>query len=121
MDTDPESQDPIMITIGADNLQQKAGHDGVNRWYDPWYDIYKSAADDADMIACRTAGPYQGRTVMAVVRDIRMTNYPNAGKWIIHICKAALIEQPYVSGVPQVTIDLISPVRNMIFIGPKLY
>lgn len=48
MDTDPESQDLIMITIGADYLQQKVGHDGVLRWYDPWYDIYESAADDTE-------------------------------------------------------------------------
>lgn len=48
MDTDPESPDPIMITIGGDYLQQKAGHDGVLRWYDPWYDIYESAADDTE-------------------------------------------------------------------------
>lgn len=121
MDTDPDSQDPIMITAGADYLEQRTGHDGVLRWYDPWHDIYESTADDADIIACRTQGPYEGRTVMAVIRDIRMTNYPNTGRWIIHICKAALIEQPYKTGVPQVTMDLLSPVRNMVYMAPQIY
>lgn len=120
MDTDPDSEDPIMITVGADHLTQKTGADGRLRWYDPWLDIYESTADDQDIIACRTAGPYQGRTVMAVVRDIRITNYPNSERWIIHICKAALIEQPYETGVMPVTINLLSPVRNMMYLGPKL-
>ena len=121
MDENPESLDPIMITFGADYLDLETGADGVSRWYDPWTDIFESAADDTDIIACRTAGPYEGRTVMAVVRDIRMTNWPNTGRWIIHICKAALIEQPYQTGVPPVTINLLEPTRNMIIIGPKLY
>lgn len=121
MDTDPESLDPIMITIGADYLIHKTGADGRNRWYDPYTDIYESTADDADIIACRSQGPYEGRTVMAVVRDIRSTNYPGAERWIIHICKAALIEQPYRTGVPQVTVDLLSPVKNMVYIAPGLY
>lgn len=120
MDTNPRSRDPIMITAGADYLTQKTGTDGKLRWYDPWLDIYESTADDDDIIACRTAGPYQGRTVMAVVRDIRITNFPNTGRWIIHICKSALIEQPYRSGVPQTTINLLSPVRNMMYMAPQL-
>lgn len=121
MDENPESLDPIMITFGADYLVLETGADGVSRWYDPWTDIFESVADDTDIIACRTAGPYEGRTVMAVIRDIRMTNWPNTGRWIIHICKAALIEQPYQTGVPPVTINLLEPTRNMIIIGPKLY
>lgn len=120
-DTDQNSEDPIMITVGADYLELKTGADGVSRWYDPWHDIYESTADDADIIACRAQGPYQGRTVMAVLRDIRVTNYPNAERWVIHICKSALIEQRYQTGVPQVTIDLLDVTRNMIYLAPKLY
>lgn len=121
MDESPDSLDPIMITLGADYLVQKPSADGVLRWYDEWADIFESAANDADIIACRTLGPYQGRTVMAVVRDIRMTNYPNTGRWIVHICKSALVEQSYQSGVPQVSINILEPTRNLIAFAPGLY
>lgn len=121
MDEDHNSPDPIMITFGADHLVQKQSADGVIRWYDEWTQIFESPADDADIIACRTQGPYKGRTVMAVVRDIRMTNHGYFGRWIIHICKAALIEQPYQSGVPQVTINILEPTRNLISFAPQMY
>lgn len=122
MDENPDSLDPIMITLGADHLVQKASADGVLRWYDEWADIFESAANDADIIACRTEGPYQGRTVMAVVRDIRMTAYPRSDqRWIIHICKSALIEQPYQNGVLQATADLLNPDSNLIVFAPQIY
>lgn len=120
LDTSLDSQDPILLTVGADYLVLETDQVGTIRWYDPWTDIYESTSNDEDIIACRTAGPYQGRTVMAVVRDLRMTNLGYSSRWVIHICKSAMIEQPYVSGVPQVTVNLLSPTRNIVSYGPQL-
>ena len=121
MDENPDSQDPILITFGTDHLVQKKSADGVDRWYDEWTEIFESPTDDADIIACKTQGPYEGRTVMAVLRDIRMINYPHSGRWIVHICKSALVEQSYQSGVPQVTINILEPTRNLIAFAPNMY
>lgn len=118
LDTSPESQDPIMITAGVDYLVQDTDQVGTIRWWDPWTVIFESTIDDEDIIACKTAGAYQGRTVMAVVRDLRAFGYSN--RWVIHICKSAMIEQPYRSGVQEVTVNLLQANRNIVFFGPEL-
>lgn len=106
-----------MITVGAGHLEEKVGPDGKSHWYDPWADIYESQADDKDIIACRTEGPYGGNTVMAVIRDVRGTDRGSRGyrgRWIIHICASAIKDLPGQEEGSLLTINLLSPENSLL-------
>ena len=122
LDTDVESQDPILLAAGAEYLVQETDEAGTVRWYDPFTHIYESTTNDDDIKACMTEGDYLDGTVMAVIRDLRYTNLGYPSRWVIHICKSAMTEKAYTGGFfpPQLTIDLLYANRTMVSEGPIL-
>ena len=120
LNTDALSEDPIMITKGVGHLTLVAGPDGRTRYYDEWSQTYETTFNDEDIRACATAGPYNGRSILAILRHVGIVNQGGT-RWIIHICQAAMTTPHWVPGGPIWTTNLLVASKTMLYIAPHLY
>ena len=114
INTSPYSEDPIMVAEGTGWLQMVTGADGQTYWHDTWSDTLETTTNDADIIACGIVGPYQGKTVMAILRDVRDLN-SGGSRWIIHICQSALVD------LSAVAVNLLDPTKTIQYLAPRMY
>lgn len=126
INTSPFSEDSIMIAEGVAYLTQVTAPDSKTYWYDRWSQSFETTINDQDIIACGTVGPYQGRTVMAIVRDVRALNsdnrFPAGTRWIIHICRSALVDVANpVGGMPPLAMNLLEATKTILFEAPHMY
>ena len=56
INTDPYSDDPIMIAEGTSWLNIETGADGKTYWWDRWSDTFVTTTNDDDIAACGTVG-----------------------------------------------------------------
>ena len=94
---------------------------------DEWSDTFETTINDQDIIACGTVGPYQGRTVMAILRDVRALNsggmlFSSGRRWVIHICESALVDfSNPVDGKPPLAMNLLDYTKTILFEAPHMY